>query len=74
MRPNSFANAADLVSGMAQRTGTDIGSPELAPKFRGMVMACRGCANPSGCAKLQAAVERLEHAPDFCRNKAVMDA
>lgn len=73
MRPNSFANAADLVSGMAERTDTDLSTPARAPTFRGLVMACRGCANPEGCAKLQAANKRLENAPDYCRNRAAMD-
>ncbi len=74
MHANSFANAADLVSGMAARTGTDLSDPALTPRFRGMVAACRGCANPGGCAKLQAVHERLDSAPDYCRNKAVMNA
>ncbi len=74
MRPNSFATAAELVRGMSDRTGTDLSEPAHAFRFRAMVTACRGCSNPGGCAKLQADHAHLSGAPDYCRNKAVMDA
>jgi hypothetical protein len=73
MRPISLATAAELVRGMSDRTGTDLSTPVRAFQFRNMVSACRGCANPGGCAKLQADNERLTAAPDYCRNKAIMD-
>ena len=69
-----FDRSTDLVRGMADRTGVDLTDPALAVQFRQMVMACAGCENQGGCAKLQAANDTLDSAPDYCQNKSVFGA
>ncbi|WP_224814232.1 DUF6455 family protein [Hasllibacter sp. MH4015] len=69
MAKNSITNAAELVAGMAERTGFDLTAPDNYRQFRSMVMACRGCSNPDGCAKLQETATQLDAPPSFCRNR-----
>ena len=68
----SLDRSAALVQGMAARTGTDLATPQAAIRFRQMVLACTACQDRDGCARLQATNDRLDAAPDFCRNRAAM--
>lgn len=68
MRTNSSAAAAELVRGMAQRTGFDLSEIPKALQFRTMVRACQGCTSPGECAKLQASNDALDTPPSYCRN------
>ena len=68
MRTQSSATAAELVRGMANRTGFDLSEPVNAMQFRTMVRACQGCSNPGECAKLQASSDPLDKPPSYCRN------
>ncbi len=65
-----FDGSADLVKGMAERTGHDLSDPATASNFKQMVMACTGCSDQDGCTRLQAENETLNAAPAFCRNAA----
>lgn len=75
-----FAQSADLVGGMACRLGIDMSErmmrdPEFeAPRFRSMVLRCADCHGQADCAVLQAAQDALDSAPDYCRNKATLEA
>lgn len=75
-----LSDSAGLVSGMANRVGVDLvdrlaDSPELlGPAYRSMVMRCSKCAHQDACAQLQASSDRLDHAPDYCQNRDILDA
>ncbi|MBF9044267.1 adenylosuccinate lyase [Rhodobacterales bacterium HKCCE4037] len=60
--------SADLVKGMADRTGTDLSNPQTAQQFKRMVLACTGCVGHDACAHLQAENDTLDAAPVYCRN------
>ena len=62
--------SADLVKGMAKRTGADLFAPHHAGQFRQMVMACAACSNHEACTQLQAENDTLDLAPSYCRNAA----
>ncbi len=68
----SLDKSADLVRGMADRTDTDLSTPLAVSQFRQMVLACSGCTDQDGCAKLQAENDHLDAAPGYCRNAARM--
>lgn len=65
-----FDRSADLVKGMAERTGHDLSDPLHASQFKQMVMACTACADQEACTRLQAETETLDAAPVYCRNAA----
>lgn len=65
-----LARSADLVSGMAERTGLDLTEPGHAMAFKQMVFACAGCTDQDGCTGLQAANDSLDRPPAYCRNAA----
>ncbi|MCA0872382.1 DUF6455 family protein [Seohaeicola saemankumensis] len=73
-----ISKSAELVGGMIERLGTDLAGwgnhdPELeAVRYRAMVMRCSGCPDQSGCRKLQDQNSHLDHAPDYCQNRAVL--
>ena len=74
-----ISQSADLVHGMATRLGADIANPILrnpdqaALHFRAMILRCSACTDQAGCADLQARCAQLDHAPDYCMNKAELD-
>lgn len=76
---NKLSGSADLVSGMAERLGVDLGAaidqdPRLgAVRFRSLVLRCSSCTNQDGCAELQRGCDHLDAAPEYCRNKDFMD-
>lgn len=63
-------SSADLVKGMAARTGHDLTDPAHATQFKHMVMACSTCTDQAACTRLQAETETLDAAPAYCRNAA----
>ncbi len=65
-----FNRSADLVKGMAQRTGHDLTDPKEASQFKQMVMACAACSDQAACTRLQAETDTLDAAPAYCRNAA----
>ncbi|MBJ6370698.1 DUF6455 family protein [Sedimentitalea arenosa] len=77
---SKLSRSTDLVNGMADRLGTDLGAmlavdPELeAPRLRRMVLRCSTCTDQDACTRLQSANGMLSEAPDYCRNKTVLDA
>lgn len=77
---DKLAKSADLMNGMADRLGADLAAavmrdPEIeAVRYRTMVRRCAGCDNQDGCAELQADHDRLGTAPNYCRNKSVLEA
>ena len=62
--------SADLVKGMADRTGHDLTDPTEASHFKQMVMACTACSDQDACTRLQAETKTLDAAPAYCRNAA----
>lgn len=67
-----------LFHGMADRLGVDIGdwigrSPARAGDYRAAMMSCAGCRSGAACEVWQASHDRAEHAPDFCRNRHLLD-
>lgn len=74
----SLADSADLVSGMADRTGTDLSAgilanPESGARaFAAMVYRCASCTEQDGCRHLQAGNDRLDQPPAYCRNRAAL--
>ena len=75
---NKLANSADLVSGMAERTGTDLSAailanPETAARqFAAMVYRCSACTEQDACSHLQAEHDHLDQPPAYCRNRAAL--
>lgn len=69
-----MAQSTELTHGMAQRLGYDLAettrrNPEgQAIAFRAAVMRCTQCCQQEDCKQLQACNDRLERAPDYCRN------
>lgn len=62
--------SAELVQGMAERTGTNLATPTNAVQFRSLVMRCSACGKQDACTNLQADSTSLDQAPDYCRNGA----
>lgn len=77
---SKLASHTDLVNGMATRLGADLGEMILrnpdteAAHYRSMVMKCTGCRDPEGCRSLLEANDHLSEAPDYCVNKATLEA
>ncbi|KUJ80716.1 hypothetical protein AVO45_06700 [Ruegeria marisrubri] len=77
---SKLTSHTDLVTGMASRLGADLGEMILrnpdteAAHYRSMVMKCTGCRNPEGCKSLLEANDRLDEAPNYCVNKADLEA
>ncbi|MDU8943017.1 DUF6455 family protein [Ovoidimarina sediminis] len=69
-----------LMTRMADTLGvdleTEIMSGRLSPEsYRSRVFACVGCQNAGDCAAfLDASGGTAEAAPDYCRNKSVLDS
>ncbi|MDK3074149.1 DUF6455 family protein [Sedimentitalea sp. JM2-8] len=76
---SKLSRSTDLVNGMAGRLGADLGdliasNPDLqGPKYRGMVLRCSSCSDQDACTELQAGCDTLQHAPDYCVNKDVLE-
>lgn len=76
---SKIARSADLASGMMDRLGSDFAedilrNPETGThKYASVVFRCAGCSDQDGCAKLQAENTHLDHAPDYCRNKKILE-
>ena len=76
---SKLAGSADLVNGMADRVGLDLGeavmrNPELVgPQYREMVVRCSTCTDQDACTQLQKSCDHLDAAPAYCRNKDIMD-
>lgn len=77
---SKLSKSTDLVNGMANRLGADLGDlvasdPILqGPKYRSMVLRCSGCTDQDACGELQAGCASLDHAPDYCVNKDILEA
>ncbi|MCE8001014.1 MAG: adenylosuccinate lyase [Rhodobiaceae bacterium] len=75
-----IAKSADLASGMMERLGSDFATdilehPETgAQTYASVVFRCAGCSDQAGCARLQAEVDHLDHAPAYCRNAALLES
>jgi len=72
-----MARSADLVQGMADRLGVNLGAGHpltVARRVSQMTMACSGCAEHSACAALQRQTRRLAEPPRYCRNAARLEA
>jgi len=71
--------SSDLVNGMADRLGIDMGEiiardPEHeGPKLMRAIMRCSQCDDQAGCTQLQTDQDHLDAAPTYCRNKDVFD-
>lgn len=71
--------SSDLVNGMADRLGIDMGEiiardPEQeGPKLMRAIMRCSHCEDQGGCTRLQAEHDHLDAAPDYCQNKEDFD-
>lgn len=69
-----------LVNGMSDRL--DVGlidavirnPEEMAQEYRAMVLRCSTCTQQDACTKLQATHDHLDHAPEYCLNKAELKA
>jgi hypothetical protein len=66
-----------LMNRMAETLGVDLDEAELrgalAPEQREeMLLACTGCADPTGCAHWLARTRNADAAPDYCRNGDVL--
>ena len=76
---STFDRHAALVSRMADTLGHDpqaeMMSGDLRPEdFRSMVLKCTGCTQPGACSDwLEAQNGHAEAAPDYFRNKAVLE-
>lgn len=76
---SKLARSADLASGMMERLGSRLPDEILAHPdtgartYAGVVMRCAGCAEQDHCAALQAGCDHLDAAPDYCRNKTLLD-
>lgn len=63
-----------LIQGMAGRLGADVpGTVSLDPEseaaaYRTAVLQCAACKEHEACQKLQAENDKLDAAPDYCRN------
>ncbi|MEL0438705.1 DUF6455 family protein [Phycobacter sp. K97] len=72
-------HSTDLVNGMADRLGIDMGEiiardPEHeGPKLMRAIMRCSHCEDQGGCTRLQAEHDHLDAAPAYCQNKDVFD-
>ncbi len=72
---------AELVGAMADSLGVDLAEEMLAGRMppeeaRSMVLRCIGCADVAECRHFLAdhvAAHDAAAAPDYCRNKALMD-
>ena len=77
---SKIGQSADLMRGMADRLGVDMADaicrdPENeGRRYREMVIHCSACSDQDGCARLQASCDHLDAAPDYCQNKAVLEA
>ena len=71
------ARHAALMHQMAETLGADLDRAELrgvlTPEAReDMLLACTGCAKPSGCAHWLARNAKAETGPDYCRNADIL--
>lgn len=70
----TLAKHAALVDHMADHLGVDLEeqvlrgtvAPDLVPD---LVLRCTNCTDPDACARLLAATETLDQAPDYCVNR-----
>ncbi len=77
----AFARRADLVARMARTVGADparvvVMSDSDAQAYRGAVTRCAGCNRESDCTAFMDDADnsgRHPTAPDYCRNKSLMD-
>ena len=76
---SKLSDSANLVHGMADRLGADLSGPVLrnpdraAIEYRAMVLRCATCSDQPGCTVLQASCTHLDHAPDYCLNRHILD-
>ena len=76
---SKIARSADLASGMMERLGSSFAddilkAPETAThRYAGVVFRCAGCRCQDDCERLQAEHDHLDHAPDYCRNKVLLE-
>lgn len=66
-----------LMNRMAKTLGVDLDAAELRgelpPEQREeMLLACTGCADPTGCAQWLARTQSADAAPGYCRNDDVL--
>ncbi len=75
-----FDRHSRLMNSMADALGTDLEVEVLSGRlaagdYRERLMRCVSCRNAQACARLLETAEGfLEEAPDYCRNKASLDA
>ena len=68
-----------LFQGMADRLGVDFNkwvgtSPDHAGDYRNAVLSCTACKSEGDCQAWLAANQSADHAPDFCRNRRLLEA
>ena len=66
-----------LFRGMADRLGIDLGdwitrNPEHVGDYRGAVLSCTSCTHGAECTAWQADHPVAEWAPDYCRNRRML--
>lgn len=68
-----------LFRGMADRLGVDFNRwmtsyPDHAGDYRTAVLSCTACTSETACKTWLAENESAEHAPDYCRNRRMLEA
>ncbi|WP_375175468.1 DUF6455 family protein [Pseudooceanicola sp.] len=68
-----------LFRGMADRLGVDFGRwistcPDHAGDYRTAVLSCMACTSEGSCQDWQSRTDRAAQAPNYCRNRRMLDA
>ena len=76
---NRLTRHEPLFRGMADRLGVDfrewIGdAPEHAGDYRAAVLSCSACRSEEACQAWQQANAIADHAPEFCRNRRMLES
>lgn len=69
----------ELFQGMTDRVGADVSTwvyetPRNAAAYRTAMFSCTACTSGEACADWQASHDHAEAAPDFCRNRRMLNA